>query len=156
MSVLKILFWRLVGGFEDDHFLRHFSSILWRSPCIQDGFFHRMVSIHLPESVNSILFNHQTLKFLIRWSSWSMFQSKSPCGRFLSSRKSEWEIFSANSWDCSFNGIVLVVIPKSYLDASHTKHMLFITLNESFWCDSSVSHILAPLTKILRREPCAE
>jgi hypothetical protein len=40
--------------------------------------------------------------------------------------------FSATSGDCSFIGIVLSAIPKSYLDASHTKPGLFITLNESF------------------------
>jgi hypothetical protein len=30
MPVPKILFWHLAAGFEDDHFLWHFSSILWR------------------------------------------------------------------------------------------------------------------------------
>jgi hypothetical protein len=74
-------------------------------------------------------FWHLTLKFLIRWGSWSMFQSKSPCSQFLSPRKSEWEIFSANSRDCFFDEIVLIAIPKSYLDASHTKPWLFTTLN---------------------------
>jgi hypothetical protein len=56
--------------------------------------------------------------------------------------------FSATSRDCSFNGIVLSAIPKSYLDASHMKPMLFITLNESVQCGSSVSHILDQLSKI--------
>jgi hypothetical protein len=42
------------------------------------------------------------------------------------------EKFSATSRDCSFDGIVLSATTKSYLDASHTKPRLFITLNESF------------------------
>jgi hypothetical protein len=46
--------------------------------------------------------------------------------------------FSATSRDCTFDGIVLSAIPKSYLDASHMKPMLFITLNECFRCGSSV------------------
>jgi hypothetical protein len=65
-----------------------------------------------------------------------------------SPQKSESEIFSANSWDYSFDGVVLVAIPKSYLDASHTKPWLFTTLNESFRSCITVSCILAQLTKI--------
>jgi hypothetical protein len=57
-------------------------------------------------------------------------------------------IFSATSQDYSFNGNVLIAILKSYLDASHTKPWLFITMNESFQCCISVSCILAQLTKI--------
>jgi hypothetical protein len=76
-----------------------------------------------------------------------MFQSKSPCGRFLSLRNLN-ENFSATSRDCSFDGIVLIAIPKSYLDASYTKAWLFIILNGSFRCCILVSCILAQLTKI--------
>jgi hypothetical protein len=62
--------------------------------------------------------------------------------------KTQMRIFSATSRDCSFDAIVLIAIPKSYLDASHMKPWLFIALNESFQCCILVSCILAQLTKI--------
>jgi hypothetical protein len=51
ISMPKISFWHLAGRFEHNHFLWCFHSILWCSPCIRDCPFHRMVSVHLLESV---------------------------------------------------------------------------------------------------------
>jgi hypothetical protein len=83
MLVQKKLFWCLACRFEDDHFLRCFTNILWCLPYVRDGSFHKMVSILLPKGVISIslqqpcveeYFSHLSLNLFIWQSPWS-----SPC-----------------------------------------------------------------------------
>jgi hypothetical protein len=48
-------------------------------------------------------------------------------------QKSEWEILGATSRNCSFNGVVVIIVPQSYLDVSRMKPWLCIAWSESFW-----------------------
>jgi hypothetical protein len=41
--------------------------------------------------------------------------------------------FSATSRNCSFDGVVVIFVPQSYLDVSRTKPWLCIAWSESFW-----------------------
>jgi hypothetical protein len=155
---------KFLGEFKDDHLHgvllvwwdAHHTSVRahfmrWCRSAYMDAQF--LVSLQQPCGC-ACLWSLSSNRF-IRVTSWSMpnqvtFMAKSfPSGIRMRN-------FSATSGDCSFDGIVLSAIPKSYLDASHTILGLFITLNESFQCGSSISHILAQLTKIWLHEPCAE
>jgi hypothetical protein len=53
-AVQRFSFWRLLGGFEDNHVPWHYSSMMWCSSYICSGFLHVMWSNHLPKSVTSV------------------------------------------------------------------------------------------------------